>query len=112
MMLWAPNATATPTIEVPAMNGARSILTSLKINKKAMLNTAIDTQLRSTEATAFEILSHTPVPFWYRAERADLYAERPLIELSCTGEIVAVTYNNRAIRPLRLPATASSPSSH
>ena len=63
---------------------------------------ALAEQLRATNPGAFQILSHTPVPFLYQAAGADLYAERPLIELSCTGAVTAVNYNNRAIRPLRL----------
>jgi gamma-butyrobetaine dioxygenase len=67
---------------------------------------AIAEHLRETEPEAFGTISTTPVPFWYRAAGVDLYAERPLIELSCTGAVTAVTYNNRAIRPVRLPASA------
>jgi gamma-butyrobetaine dioxygenase len=67
---------------------------------------AIAEHLRETEPEAFGTISTTPVPFWYRAAGVDLYAERPLIELSCTGMVTAVTYNNRAIRPVRLPAAA------
>jgi len=50
-----------------------------------------------------------PVPFHYRSENADLYAERPLIQLSCRGEVTAVHYNSRSIAPLldRSPARAS-----
>ena len=66
---------------------------------------AIAEHLRQTEPQAFATISQTPVPFWYRAAGVDLYAERPLIELSCTGTVIAVTYNNRAIRPVRLPAS-------
>ena len=47
---------------------------------------AIAEHLRQTEPEAFETISRTPVPFWYRAAGVDLYAERPLIELSCTGD--------------------------
>jgi gamma-butyrobetaine dioxygenase len=65
---------------------------------------AIAEHLRKSEPGAFETISRTPVPFWYRAAGVDLYAERPLIELSCTGNVTAVTYNNRAIRPVRLAA--------
>lgn len=67
---------------------------------------AIAEQLRDTEPEAFGIISTTPLPFWYLAAGVDLYAERPLIELSCTGTVTAVNYNNRAIRPVRLPASA------
>ncbi len=65
---------------------------------------ALASHLRATEADAFDRLTRTPVPFLYQAAGADLYAERPLIELSCADEITAVNYNNRSIRPLRLPA--------
>jgi len=65
---------------------------------------ALAAHLRATEPDAFLTLTRTPVPFWYRGTGADLYAERPLIELSCSGEIAAVSYNNRSIRPVRLPA--------
>jgi gamma-butyrobetaine dioxygenase len=64
---------------------------------------ALAAQLRAIDPDAFALLTRTPVPFRYRGTGADLYAERPLIELSCRGEIVAVAYNNRSIQPLRLP---------
>ena len=41
-----------------------------------------------------------PVPFHYRSKNAELYAERPLIQLSCRGEVTAVHYNSRSIAPL------------
>jgi gamma-butyrobetaine dioxygenase len=44
------------------------------------------------------------VPFSYRSKDADLYAERPLIQLSCAGAVAAVHYNSRSIAPLRLDA--------
>ena len=63
---------------------------------------------RSTCATtspdAFALLTQTPVPFLYRSKDAELYAERPLIQLSCRGEVSAVHYNSRSIAPLRLAA--------
>ena len=65
---------------------------------------AIAEHLRQTEPQAFALISRTPVPFWYRAADTDLYAERPLIELSCAGVVVAVTYNNRAARPVHMAA--------
>ena len=65
---------------------------------------AVAEHLRKTEPEAFATIVRTPVPFWYRTAGVDLYAERPLIELSCTGAVIAVSYNNRAIRPVRLPA--------
>lgn len=65
---------------------------------------ALAEHLRQSAPQAFELLARTPVPFWYRSTGADLYAERPLIELSCVGAIAAIAYNNRSIRPVRLPA--------
>jgi gamma-butyrobetaine dioxygenase len=63
---------------------------------------ALAQQLRTCCPEAFAMLARTAVPFRYRSEQADLYAERPLIELSCAGTITAVHYNSRSIAPLRL----------
>jgi alpha-ketoglutarate-dependent taurine dioxygenase len=69
---------------------------------------ALSNQLRALDPRAFDILTRTPVPFHYRSKDAELYAERPLIQLSCRGEVNAVHYNNRSIAPLRLePRTAA-----
>jgi alpha-ketoglutarate-dependent taurine dioxygenase len=65
---------------------------------------ALAAQLRDTAPDAFRLLSGTALPFHYRSSDADLYAERPLIQLSCGGEVTAVHYNNRSIAPLKLPA--------
>ena len=65
---------------------------------------ALAAHLRDTAPGDFALLTATPVPFHYRSADADLYAERPLIQLSCTGEISAVHYNNRSIAPLRIAA--------
>jgi alpha-ketoglutarate-dependent taurine dioxygenase len=65
---------------------------------------AIAEHLRATAPDAFAVLTQTPVPFVYRSKDAELYAERPLIQLSCSGEVSAVHYNNRSIAPLRLTA--------
>jgi gamma-butyrobetaine dioxygenase len=65
---------------------------------------ALAAHLRDTDPDAFAILTRTPVPFHYRSQQADLYAERPLIALDCNGTIIAVHYNSRSIAPLRLPA--------
>jgi hypothetical protein len=65
---------------------------------------ALAEHLRATAPEAFARLTATPVPFHYRSQDADLYAERPLLQLSALGEVVAVHYNNRSIAPLRLPA--------
>jgi gamma-butyrobetaine dioxygenase len=65
---------------------------------------ALAEHLRAAHPGAFAELSSTPVPFAYRSSNAELHAERPLIQLSCTGEVVSVHYNNRSIAPLALPA--------
>jgi alpha-ketoglutarate-dependent taurine dioxygenase len=65
---------------------------------------ALAEHLRQCAPKDFAILTRTAVPFRYRSHRADLYAERPLIELACTGAVSAVHYNSRSIAPLRLRA--------
>src|SRR5579863_2700881 len=59
---------------------------------------ALAEQLRAVDPAAFRLLTSTAVPFHYRSSDAELYAERPLIQLSCAGEVTAVHYNNRSIR--------------
>jgi len=61
---------------------------------------ALGNHLRVIDPRAFETLTRTPVPFLYRSDNADLYAERPLIQLCCRGEMAAVHYNSRSIAPL------------
>jgi alpha-ketoglutarate-dependent taurine dioxygenase len=70
---------------------------------------AIAEHLRATFPDAFQVLTRTPVPFRYRSKDAELYAERPLIQLTCTGEVSAVHYNSRSIAPLRLAARDAGP---
>jgi gamma-butyrobetaine dioxygenase len=70
---------------------------------------ALAEHLRSTSPDAFAILTQTPVPFLYRSKDAELYAERPLIQLNCSGEVSAVHYNSRSIAPLRLAARDARP---
>lgn len=70
---------------------------------------ALAEHLRSEEAEAFKLLTQTAVPFRYSAKGCELYAERPLIQLSCEGAITAVHYNNRSIAPIRLPAERMAP---
>jgi len=68
---------------------------------------ALAEQLRLSAPEAFAELTRTAVPFHYRSRDADLYAERPLIELALSGEVAAIHYNSRSIAPLRLsPAEA------
>jgi alpha-ketoglutarate-dependent taurine dioxygenase len=64
---------------------------------------ALAEHLRATAPEAFARLAATPVPFHYRSPDAELYAERPLIQLSSRGEVTAVHYNSRSIAPLCLP---------
>ena len=68
---------------------------------------ALAEQLRREDPAAFEVLAGTPVPFAYRSRNAVLRAERPLIQLSGRGEVVAVHYNNRSIQTLPLAAEAA-----
>ena len=42
------------------------------------------------------------MPFRYSSAEAELYAERPLIQLAADGLIVAVHYNSRSVAPLNL----------
>jgi alpha-ketoglutarate-dependent taurine dioxygenase len=63
---------------------------------------ALAEHLRAADPDAFARLTQTPVPFHYRSKDAELYAERPLIQLSCRGEVTAVHYNSRSIAPLNL----------
>jgi alpha-ketoglutarate-dependent taurine dioxygenase len=65
---------------------------------------ALAEHTRSADPEGFALLTRTPVAFHYRSQNADLYAERPLIQLSCRGEVTAVHYNNRSIAPLCLSA--------
>ncbi len=70
---------------------------------------AIAEHMRAAFPDAFAILTQTPVPFLYRSENAELYAERPLIQLTCSGAVSAVHYNSRSIAPLRLAARDARP---
>ena len=65
---------------------------------------ALAAHLRREDPAAFAVLAQTPVPFAYRSRNAALSAERPLIQLSCSGEVVAVHYNSRSIQPLPFAA--------
>jgi alpha-ketoglutarate-dependent taurine dioxygenase len=65
---------------------------------------ALAGHLRETAPEAFSVLTSTPVPFLYRSKDAELYAERPLIQLSPRGEVAAIHYNSRSIAPISLPS--------
>ena len=68
---------------------------------------ALAAQLRSEAPEDFATLSGTAVPFLYRSQDAELYAERPFIQLSTTGAVTAVHYNSRSIAPLSIAAAAA-----
>jgi alpha-ketoglutarate-dependent taurine dioxygenase len=70
---------------------------------------AIAEHLRANFPDDFAILTQWPVPFLYRSKDAELYAERPLIQLSCSGAVSAVHYNSRSIAPLRLGVRDAGP---
>ena len=70
---------------------------------------AIAEHMRAAYPDAFAVLTQTPVPFLYRSENAELHAERPLIQLTCSGAVSAVHYNSRSIAPLRLAARDARP---
>jgi alpha-ketoglutarate-dependent taurine dioxygenase len=70
---------------------------------------ALAAHLRDHEPDVFARLTSTAVPFRYQSKDADLYAERPLIQLSCDGAVTAVHYNNRSIAPLRLALADTQP---
>jgi gamma-butyrobetaine dioxygenase len=70
---------------------------------------AIAEQLRREAPEDFAQLTQTAVPFVYRSRDALLEASRPLIQLSCGGEVIAVHYNSRSIAPLPLTAAAAEP---
>ena len=61
---------------------------------------ALAEHLRTSDPEAFGQLTSTAIPFLYRSKDAELYAERPLIQLSASGAIAAVHYNSRSIAPL------------
>jgi alpha-ketoglutarate-dependent taurine dioxygenase len=65
---------------------------------------AIGEYLRANAPDAFAQLTSTAVPFRYSSADAELYAERPLIQLAADGTISSVHYNSRSIAPLRLAA--------
>jgi len=70
---------------------------------------AIAEHLRAIAPDAFAVLTRTAVPFRYRSKDAELYAERPLIQLTCSGEVSAVHYNSRSIAPLQFAAHQAAP---
>jgi alpha-ketoglutarate-dependent taurine dioxygenase len=70
---------------------------------------AIGEYLRVSAPGVFAQLTSTAVPFRYSSAEAELYAERPLIQLAANGTIAAVHYNSRSIAPLNMdPGRAQS----
>jgi alpha-ketoglutarate-dependent taurine dioxygenase len=65
---------------------------------------AIAEHLREAAPDSFATLTRTAVPFHYRSKDAELYSEKPLIQVSIRGEVTAIHYNNRSIAPLQLAA--------
>ena len=63
---------------------------------------ALAEHLRASAPEAFAQLTRTAVPFHYRSHDAELYAERPLIQLAASGEVTAVHYNSRSMAPLNI----------
>ena len=59
--------------------------------------------LRAMDAESFDTLARTPLPFGYIDKETELRASLPLIELSPRGRVRGVRFNNRSVRPLRLP---------
>ena len=90
---------------VPGFQALHAMVTSMEGGESLFADGfALAEHLRATEPDAFRVLTQTAVPFSYRSKDAELYAERPLIQLSCDGAVVAVHYNSRSIAPLRLAA--------
>jgi len=60
-------------------------------------------ELRAADAESFGTLTRTPVPFGYIDNETELRASLPLIQLSPSGRVRGVRFNNRSTRPLRRP---------
>jgi alpha-ketoglutarate-dependent taurine dioxygenase len=88
---------------VPGFQALHCLITSREGGENLFADGfAIAEHLRATDAAAFDTLTRTPVPFRYRSKDAELFSEKPLIQLSSRGDIRAVHYNNRSVAPLRL----------
>ena len=86
---------------VPGFQSLHALLTSTDGGDSLFADgIALAEHLRAQDPRSFDLLTRTRVPFHYRSRDADLYAERPLIQLGCDGRIAAVHYNNRSIAPL------------
>jgi len=65
---------------------------------------AVAVELQAQDPPAFDTLTRVPAPFAFCDDCADLRAERRLLEQGSDGEIAAVHYNSRSIRPVCLPS--------
>src|SRR5262249_6396311 len=61
---------------------------------------ALAAHVRAAAPEDFALLTTAPVPFLYRSKDAELYAERPLIQLAASGAVTAVHYNSRSVAPI------------
>ncbi|HXZ60035.1 MAG TPA: TauD/TfdA family dioxygenase [Steroidobacteraceae bacterium] len=84
---------------VPGFQALHALITSPEGGDSLFADgCALAAHLEDSAPDAFRLLTTTAVPFHYRSADAELYAARPLIELSCEGQVAAVHYNNRSIR--------------
>jgi gamma-butyrobetaine dioxygenase len=60
-------------------------------------------ELRATDRESFDLMARIPVSFGYKDKSAELRASQPLIQLSPSGRIRGVRFNNRSAQPLRRP---------
>ena len=58
---------------------------------------------RAGDPESFGTLTRTPVPFGYIDKETELRACLPLIQLSPSGRVRGIRFNNRSMRPLRRP---------
>ena len=58
---------------------------------------------RAGDPESFGTLTRTPVPFGYIDNETELRASLPLIQLSPSGRVRGIRFNNRSMRPLRRP---------
>ena len=90
---------------VPGFQGLHALVSSNEGGESLFADgVALAEYLRATAPEAFAELTTTAVPFLYQSKDAELYAERPLIQLATDGHVSAVHYNNRSIAPLHLAA--------
>jgi gamma-butyrobetaine dioxygenase len=93
---------------VPGFQALHALVTSNEGGESLFADGfALAAQLRSEAPEDFATLAGTAVPFLYRSQDAELYAERPLIQLSTAGAVTAVHYNNRSIAPLSIAPHAA-----